>query len=111
MLEQLEKTIAVGGLGCESCMYWQEYGPMTLELYSLVGRWGRCSNLKATHDINNKYLRQTTSTNDRIMTNINRLGIDTQILSTCPTYSCSSMRIPTTTKPTPDISTESESPD
>lgn len=103
MLEQLERTAIVGGLGCESCMYWQEYGPMTLELYSLVGRWGRCGNVKAAHDINNKYLRQTTSTVDRTKTHITRLGIDTQILSTCPTYSCSNMRIPAPpTPPTTD---------
>lgn len=108
MLEQLEKQSAVGGLGCEHCMYWQEHGVINKELYGFVGRWGRCSNLKTTHDLNSKHLRNNTSTKDRTSTHILRLGVDTQVLSTTPVYVCSNMKVPKTSLSKDDSSDNSD---
>lgn len=94
MLEQAVRRNEVGKLGCEHCMYWKEYGAINLELYGFVGRWGRCINEETAKELNTKTLSNNTTTKDRTQTHINRLGINMQILSTCPTYSCSRMKIP-----------------
>lgn len=94
MLEQLETKTDIGGRGCENCLHWKEYGSMTLELYGFVGKWGRCYNEKTAEELNRKYLTQRTTPKDRTQTHINRLSLESMIISTTPTYSCPNMRIP-----------------
>lgn len=95
MLSELDSLTAVGGRGCENCMYWNPYGPLNLSLYSLVGKWGRCNNPDAVDALNKKFLTQQTSSEDRVNVVITRLTPGLTVASTTPTYSCNKMRLQT----------------
>lgn len=84
----------IGGRGCENCIFWSEYGQMNLTLNNFVGRWGRCHNTEQLKDINRRKLVSQLTSQERVNTDLNRLTLDTMILSTTPTFSCPNMRIP-----------------
>lgn len=92
-LENPQLLKEIGGRGCENCIFWSEYGPMTLTLNKFVGKWGRCSHKGQLDDINKRKLTSKLTSPERVNTDINRLALDTIILSTTPTFSCSNMRI------------------
>jgi hypothetical protein len=94
VLEEIAVQKQTGKIGCDSCIFWQEYGPMNIALYGLVGKWGRCSSVQQVKDINNKYIIKKLWMVDRLNTNLTRLSVDTIVLATTPTYTCPHVKIP-----------------
>jgi hypothetical protein len=93
-LEKVESSVVIGGRGCENCIFWTEYSEIGKTLNKFVGRWGRCSESSQIKDINSRQLVHKLTSQERVNTDVNRLSIETTILSTTPTFSCKFMRIP-----------------
>lgn len=100
-----------GGRGCEDCIYWGRYGEMSLEMYGLVGDWGRCSNIKQIKDINRRHLSHELDSNERVNTDLIRLdvGASNTILSTTSTFDCPNMQIPGRAKDSEESDNEGDS--
>lgn len=94
VLEEVKTDKQTGKIGCDACIFWQEYGPMNIALYGLVGKWGRCSSVKQIKEINHKYLIRQLGMVDRLNTNLTRLSVDTIVLATTPKYTCPHVKIP-----------------
>lgn len=94
VLDEIQTEKKTGKIGCDSCMYWSEYGEQNLELYGFVGRWGRCSSVEQVKAMDRKSLLNQVTLVERLNTNLNRLSIESKILSTTPKFTCPHVKIP-----------------
>jgi hypothetical protein len=94
VLELTRPDKTTGGIGCDCCIYWQEYGEMNKELYGLEGKWGRCSSQQEIDHINRTSLLNKITLQERLNTKLKRLSIQSIVLSTTNTFTCRFVKIP-----------------